>query len=1162
MAADGGGVPVSVAMGFTRHRAGWTDAGRWALWTLTVILTATPLAVTGRRQNSLTPNSNSLLVFTQNLYNVTVMENSPGKTYLQSDVKMGMYVKDPTLEIKYKVDSGDENKIFKAEGRTVGDFSFLRLRTRSGIHKVINRERQEFYDITVKAIARYRSGPPLRSTTNVRVRVLDANDLSPLFYPIAYSAVVREDAKLHEPLVRVTAEDADIGVNGEIYYSFKEKTETFAIHPTSGEVTLTRPVSYIEQNSYLLSVLAEDRGPQMGHGSRVSEAKLEINIAQVNYHAPKLKLQQLPALSEQGMVGTTYAILYVSDSDYGNNGKVASVEIAHQDPAGYFRLQPGPKTLEYTIQVARPIDRETTPEGFNVTLQASDRGNPPKTSTLDIHISLADINDQSPRFERDHYVIDVDEVVPRQTPLLFVKARDEDIGKNAEVVYAIAEGNDLGWFMVDHYTGLLSTVAPLDAETHKTMSLVVTATDRANGGARRSSTAQVQVNIHDCNDNAPVFNDTKMTVPIMEGLPVGTSVCKVSAFDLDQGDNGYVSYSIVNEEDTPFTIDHFTGRITTSGVLDYESMRRTYKLHVRASDWGEPFRRESEMTVRVKIRDTNDNQPQFEKANCTGYLSRGAEINTRLVTVSAIDFDAGNIISYAIMSGNHDNCFAIEASTGVITLNCDLRGHAENKRSIRVTASDGKNEANFTTVDITLVNNNRNLQLANNDANINCVDTGVTQKLGELLSRQQSNSDEGEDWAQLAKKYSENLHSPEFVPSTPRRIEVEEGLEIGTKVASILAQDLDHGYNGKLMYVISSGNAGGTFKMDTYTGDLLVMAQIDRETQIEYVLNISVYDMGIPYKSASWILEVQITDVNDNPPQFDRTSYDVSISEDVAVNSTILQVRATDYDYMDGSTRITYSILSDTADFIVDPVTGRITVNRKLDREAIPEYDLVLQASDGSLTRPMASTAIVHVKVEDVNDNAPQFVPTSYLVRLREDLPVGSVVMIITAQDPDLGGGGIVKYTLIDGMDDKFEIDRSTGTIRIANQLDFERKQLYNITARARDRGEPARSSRCSVVIEVIDVNENLYAPRFEDFVFQRKVSENLPQNTSVMQIKAVDEDEHNPLASPRDYQIVYSIRGGTGQGVFSIDQRGRWSLFETFKFSIGLSIIYLVTIL
>ena len=89
--------------------------------------------------------------------------------------------------------------------------------------------------------------------------------------------------------------------------------------------------------------------------------------------------------------------------------------------------------------------------------------------------------------------------------------------------------------------------------------------------------------MEDCNDNTPIFNMTQSVVTISENLPADTKVLRVRAFDLDMEDNGYISYSIINMNEIPFTIDAFSGQITTDKVLDYESMSRSYKLHVRAS---------------------------------------------------------------------------------------------------------------------------------------------------------------------------------------------------------------------------------------------------------------------------------------------------------------------------------------------------------------------------------------------------------------------------------------------------------------------------------------------------------------------------------------------------------------------------------------------------
>uniref|UniRef100_T1GFF5 Cadherin domain-containing protein n=1 Tax=Megaselia scalaris TaxID=36166 RepID=T1GFF5_MEGSC len=131
------------------------------------------------------------------------------------------------------------------------------------------------------------------------------------------------------------------------------------------------------------------------------------------------------------------------------------------------------------------------------------------------------------------------------------------------------------------------------------------------------------------------------TEPGRTNEPAGTTVTKVTARDRDSGENAYISYSIANLHEVPFEIEHFSGLVRTSKLIDYESMRREYILYIRASDWGLPYRRQTEMELIIKIRDVNDNRPQFERIDCIKYILRHTPIGTEVFTVSAIDFDSG-----------------------------------------------------------------------------------------------------------------------------------------------------------------------------------------------------------------------------------------------------------------------------------------------------------------------------------------------------------------------------------------------------------------------------------------------------------------------------------------------------------------------------------------
>lgn len=197
---------------------------------------------------SVASNSESEFRFTQPLYNVSIPENSIGKTYVLPSERMGIKLAsaDSDVDIKFRIVSGDRDKFFKAEERTVGDFCFLLIRTRTSNVDVLNRERKDRYVLEVRATSNGHDGKSgAIADATVVVTILDTNDLNPLFYPIEYETTVTEDTPLHRSILRVIAEDADLGRNGEIYYSFAEETDQFAVHPVSGVITLTRPLRLV-----------------------------------------------------------------------------------------------------------------------------------------------------------------------------------------------------------------------------------------------------------------------------------------------------------------------------------------------------------------------------------------------------------------------------------------------------------------------------------------------------------------------------------------------------------------------------------------------------------------------------------------------------------------------------------------------------------------------------------------------------------------------------------------------------------------------------------------------------------------------------------------------------------------------------------------------------
>jgi protocadherin Fat 1/2/3 len=159
-------------------------------------------------------------------------------------------------------------------------------------------------------------------------------------------------------------------------------------------------------------------------------------------------------------------------------------------------------------------------------------------------------------------------------------------------------------------------------------------------------------------------------------------------------------------------------------------------------------------------------------------------------------------------------------------------------------------------------------------------------------------------------------------------------------------------------------------------------------------------------------------------------------------------------------------------------------------------------------------------------------------VRIREDIPIGTVVVTVTANDLDIGNNGEISYTFSEALGNDgegyFKIDKFTGTIRTAKQLDFEERQIHSLIINAIDKGIPTQSSSATLIVEVIDVNENRFAPHFEDFVMTGSVKENQNPGAHVLKVSAKDYDIPGP-----DSRVSYTTNGGDGLGLFAIDNEG-----------------------
>ncbi|XP_056456334.1 protocadherin Fat 2 [Gadus chalcogrammus] len=1044
--------------------------------------------------------------FTHHLYNTTIKENSAPRTYVETPVKMGIQLADSSWDIKYSLVTGDGDGLFQVESLTIGDICFLRIQTRRSNSALLNREVRDSYVLTVEATE---STHDFKAKTKVSVLVLDTNDLKPLFLPASYNVAIREDTPLRTSVARVSATDADIGSNAQFYYSFTSRAHPFSVDPFTGIVSLAKKLNYSRSAHYQLTILAEDRTKKISGVQKFGNvARVSVKVQKANIASPVIPPVGKPVILADGKISVSVLV-------EAGIKPVESLSIVGGDPHKCFEIVPaGVEAGRFQLISTKRIMWHQFPFGLNLSLQAKDSSSPPLPSSVTV-IHIPQDNSTRLAFLEDTYIVTLSEFSPLKTHVVMVSVNPGSIN----VTFSIKNNPDSKSFKINPKTGIIVTTKKFDYERKNRYEFDV----MANHGQAET---HVVVEITDENDNSPTFSQISYKASVAENGPVGSSVIQVVAEDQDKGKNGIITYAIANTDTIPFTIDPFTGLISTSEHLDYERMKRVFHLRVWALDSGSPFSHVSECAVTITMSNANDNIPLLERVGCNSTVPLDLPVGNPVVELSAIDLDELNQLSYVIESGNELQLFSINSVTGLITLNQPINpvlvGHS---LSLRVRATDGKHHSEPSVVSIILTEEGT-------DATIRCQETGISRHLKDQLIESIKPGLMEQDEESYSDVHIINKHSPRFESSMTSSIDLSEDYPLNSTIVKFMATDYDTGFNSKLVYAISSGNEDGCFSISTFSGELQLVCPLDRESREFYILNITVYDLGIPQTSSWKFMAVNVLDVNDNAPIFDQPRYVVRVLENTEVDVSVFKAHAVDLDSEARGT-IQYSLRSSSEVFKVDGLTGEIRVTANLDRESTPRYDLQIEARDqADVGQQLYSTMDLVVVLQDVNDNPPKFVPRTYKIKVPEDVPVGTVLVWVDSVDLDQGSGGLITYNLKNTESGIFNLDASTGSLTLEKELDFERRPSYNLTVRAVDHGLPrSLSSSCFVEIQVLDVNENIHRPTFSEFVYEAAVMEDAAVGTSVLTLTASDKD------LGRDGTLRYHIQDGSGLGVFTIDE-------------------------
>ncbi|NXJ74975.1 PCD12 protein, partial [Trogon melanurus] len=344
-----------------------------------------------------------------------------------------------------------------------------------------------------------------------------------------------------------------------------------------------------------------------------------------------------------------------------------------------------------------------------------------------------------------------------------------------------------------------------------------------------------------------------------------------------------------------------------------------------------------------------------------------------------------------------------------------------------------------------------------------------------------------------------------------------EEVPLGTVIGT-LAEHFEGGESGEAVDNFQLMETPGRFPLHVGSGDgvLSTAGRVDREQLCRHSDPCRVsFDVLAARNLALIHVEVQVLDVNDNAPRFPTPKLELEMSESASLQTRIPLDRALDAD-AGPNARCSYA-LSTSEHFALEVVSGsdgtrhaELVVIKEVDRELHSSFDLVLTATDHG-EPPKSGTALIKVIVLDSNDNSPVFAESSLMVEVREDALPGTLLVKVTATDPDQGPNGEIEYSLSKHAPlevlSAFGIDTRTGSIILKNPLDYEETHTYELDVQARDLGANPIPAHCKVLVKVLDVNDN--APDVHVTWASREpvLSEALPKDSFVALVTASDPD-------------------------------------------------------
>ncbi|XP_019280024.2 protocadherin gamma-A7 isoform X15 [Panthera pardus] len=595
------------------------------------------------------------------------------------------------------------------------------------------------------------------------------------------------------------------------------RTQLFALNPRSGSLVTAGRIDREELCAQSARCLVNFNILM----DKMSLYPIEVEIIDVNDNSPRFLTEEMTVkITENTAPGVRFPLNEARDPDVGTN----SLQSYQLSPNRHFSLvvQTGDDGAKYPeLVLERVLDREEEAV-HHLLLTASDGGDPPRSETARIQVTVVDVNDHVPVFSLPQYQVTVPENVPVGTRLLTVHAVDLDEGVNGEVTYSFRKITQkiLQIFQLNPHTGELSTSEGLDYEESSYYEMEVQAQD----GPGSMTRAKVIITILDVNDNAPEVTLTSVSNSIPEDTPPGTVIALFYLQDRDSGKNGEVTCTI--SENLPFklerSIDNYY-RLVTAKILDREKLP-VYNITLKATDGGTPPL-SMETHISVNVADTNDNPPAFPHSSYSVYIPENNPRGASIFSVTAHDPDSHENaqVTYSLSEDTLrgaplSSYVSINSDTGVLYALHSFDYEQFRDLQLRVTAQDSGDPP---------LSSNVSLSIFILDQNDN-----TPEILYPALPT------DGSTGVELA----------------PR------SAEPGYLVTKVVAVDRDSGQNAWLSYRLLKASEPGLFAVGLHTGEVRTARALQDRDALKQSLVVAVQDHGQPPLSATVTLTVAVAD--------------------------------------------------------------------------------------------------------------------------------------------------------------------------------------------------------------------------------------------------------------------------------------------------------------